>query len=76
MSSGELLQAIQFLFVMIAAIIFVYHLVKGFKYFSAVVSKVFIYSSNKNALLYMRSLSVLDYECFHKLQIWRYYRFS
>lgn len=76
MSSGELLQAIQFLLVMITAIIFVYHLVRYFKYFCPIISKITVYTSIKNALQYMRSLSVLDYECFHKLQIWRYYRFS
>lgn len=76
MSSGELLQTIQFLLMMLAAIIFMYHLVRNFSYFRSVVTKSFLRISCKNTLLYMLTLSVLDYECFHKLQIWRYYRFS
>lgn len=75
MPYGHIFQALQLILVMLTAILFVYHFVRFTHFYRPIALDVYNKSSIKNILLSIRSLSVHDYECFQKLDIWRYYRF-
>lgn len=76
MSSGELLQTIQLFALMFVALVFVYQLIRSFSYLNPVAANVSSHAVGRITLSYTSCLTVINYDCFHKLQIWRYFRFS
>jgi hypothetical protein len=74
--SSELIQLLQFLVIMVSIILFTYYVVQSIKK-----SFHFTFLEVKSITLreifeHIKSLTVSNYECFHKYQIWRIYRFS
>jgi hypothetical protein len=76
MMSSELIQLLQFLIIMVSIILISYCVVQSIKE-----SFHFTFNETKSVTLsevfeHIKSLTVSNYECFHKYQIWRIYRFS
>jgi len=76
LSQAELIQALQFLILLFVTIFFVYNVVHNFKFSSTFITGIKDYFCISTVVLYVRNLYVVNYECFHKYEIWRYYRFS
>lgn len=76
MSQAELLQVLQFIILMIVTFVFAYNIVHNFKYSRTFINDVKDNYCISTVILYLRQLYVVNYECFHKYEIWRHYRFS
>jgi len=75
-SQAELIQALQFLIILFVTFFFVYNVVHNFKFSRNVIAGIKDSYCISTVILYIRNLYVVNYECFHKYEIWRYYRFS
>ncbi len=76
MLQGEIIQLLQMLVIFFVTFLLAYSFVQNFRYvktFSAISTISFYINA---AVLYERSLYVVNYNCFHKFEIWRKYRFS
>lgn len=73
---ADIVQLLQFLFVLFVAFFFVYSIFCSFKFTVIFIGQIKEKNCSCPFYLYMRSLCSVDYTCFHKYQIWRFYRFS
>lgn len=75
-SQAELIQALQFIIILFVTFFFVYNVVHNFKFSWTLIVRISDYFCISTVILYLRNLYVVNYECFHKYEIWRLYRFS
>lgn len=76
MSLVELVQMVQFFIILIFALFFVYNIVHALKASGTFKLVIKEHSCLRTALLYTRCLYTVNYECFHKYEIWRFYLFG
>ena len=76
MSFAELFQTLQLIILFIMCIFITYHIVRSIKFLGYSSLCQVDRSSSKISMDYAKNLSVLDYQCYHKYQIWRFYLFS
>lgn len=76
MSLSELFQMIQFFIILLYALIFVCSVVRCFQFSYTFVKHIKDKKYSQSDILFIRSLYLVTYECFHKYLIWRYFRLS
>ncbi len=76
MLQGEIIQVIQMVIILFVTFLLAYSFVQNFRCLKtvSVISAISFYINA--AVLYERSLYVVNYNCYHKFEIWRKYRFS
>ncbi len=76
MLQGEIIQVIQMVIILFVTFLLAYSFVQNFRCLKTVsaISAISFYINA--AVLYERSLYVVNYNCYHKFEIWRKYRFS
>jgi hypothetical protein len=72
----ELLQTLQFLIMLIIIMFVTYRIIHSFKYFARISFSLKDKSASHYIKNYVRFLTVVNYESYHKYRIWRYYVFS
>lgn len=72
----ELIQVLQMLIFIFVTYFLAYGFVHSFRNVRAFLSETNINYSIYTVVLYFRKLSVVNYNCYHKFEIWRKHRFS
>ncbi len=72
----EIIQMLQMLLFLFVTFFIAYGFVHSFRTIRLHENETKISFSITTAVLYFRKLTVINYNCFHKLEIWRKYRFS
>ena len=76
MLQGEIIQVLQMLVIFFVTFLLAYSFVQNFRCVKTFCTVTAISFYLNAAVLYERSLYVVNYNCFHKFEIWRKYRFS
>ncbi len=72
----ELIQVLQMLVFFFVAFLLTYNFVHNFRFIKSFLAHVKVCFCISSIILYFRSLTIVNYNCFHKYEIWRKYRFS
>jgi hypothetical protein len=72
----ELIQVLQMLIFLFVTFFLAYGFVHSFRSIKAFLSETNINYNIHTVVLYFRKFYVVNYNCYHKFEIWRKYRFS
>lgn len=76
MSQTEFFQMFQLLMILFVAFFFAYNIIQNFRLCPTFLFCIKSYICIYTVIIGIRTLYVVNYECFHKYEIWRYHRFS
>ncbi len=72
----ELVQTLQILIMLFVTFFLVCNFVHSFRFNKTFLDQVVVRYCISTVILYFRKLYDVNYDCYHKFEIWRYYRFS
>ncbi|MDF2986299.1 MAG: hypothetical protein K0R50_1809 [Eubacterium sp.] len=72
----ELIQVFQMLILLFVTFLLAYSFVLNFRFIKSFFAEVRVHCCVSTIILYFRTLYTVNYNCYHKYEIWRKYRFS